>query len=143
MDNTFPLLSIIIFFPLAGALLLALAPRRNALLIKGLALTITLLEFALSLPLFFNFNEQTAAMQFGEHWEWFPEWGISYFIGIDGISMLLVLLTTLLSILCVLCSWEAIEKHIKEFYISFLLLETAMLGALCALDLVLFYIFWE
>ena len=143
MDKTFPLLSIIIFFPLAGALLLALVPRRNALFIKVSALLITLAEFALSLPLFFNFNEQTAAMQFGEHWEWFPEWGISYFIGIDGISMLLVMLTTLLSILCVLCSWEAIEKRIKEFYISYLLLETAMLGALCALDLVLFYIFWE
>jgi len=143
MDTDFPLLSIIIFLPLAGALLLTLAPRQNALFIKVSTLLLTLLNFALSLPLFFNFNERTAAMQFVEHREWFPEWGISYYIGIDGISMLLVMLTTFLTVLCILCSWEAIETKVKEYYISFLLLETAMLGALCALDLVLFYIFWE
>lgn len=143
MDTAFPLLSAIIFLPLAGALLLTLLPRKNALLIKLTALFITLLEFALSLPLFFTFNENTAAMQFVEYREWFPEWGITYYLGIDGISVLLVMLTTLLSILCVYCSWEAIEKRVKEYYVSFLLLETAMLGALCALDLVLFYIFWE
>ena len=82
-------------------------------------------------------------MQFVEQRAWFPEFGISYLLGIDGISMLLVLLTTFLTVLCVLCSWEAIEAKIKEYYVSFLVLETALIGALCALDLVLFYIFWE
>src|SRR3972149_1802438 len=143
MNTTFPLLSSLIFLPLIGALLLAMAPRTNARLVKVSALLITLVEFFLSLPLFFGFNEQTAAMQFTEHREWFPEWGISYYLGIDGISMLLVMLTTFLTIRCVLCSWKSIEARIKEYYISFLFLETAMVGALCALDLVLFYIFWE
>jgi NADH-quinone oxidoreductase subunit M len=143
MDLTFPLLSALIFFPLAGALLLMLLPRRNALLVKVSALLLTLVEFALSLPLFFQFNETTAAMQFVEQREWFPEWGISYLLGIDGISMLLVMLTTFITVLCILCSWESIKDKVKEYYVSFLLLETAMIGALCALDLVLFYIFWE
>ena len=82
-------------------------------------------------------------MQFVEQREWYPEWGISYLLGIDGISMLLVMLTTFITVLCILCSWESIKDKIKEYYVSFLFLETAMIGALCALDLVLFYIFWE
>ncbi len=143
MNMTFPLLSAIILLPMLGALFLALLPRKNALSIKVFALAWTLLEFAISLPLFFNFDENTIGMQFVEYRAWFPEWGINYILGIDGISMLLVLLTTFLTVLCVLCSWEAIESKIKEYYISFFLLETAMIGALCALDLVLFYIFWE
>ena len=143
MDQTFPLLSTLIFLPLAGALLVMLLPRRNALLIKVSTLLFTLIEFALSLPLFFQFNEKTAAMQFVEQREWYPEWGISYLLGIDGISMLLVMLTTFITVLCILCSWESIKDKIKEYYVSFLILETAMIGALCALDLVLFYIFWE
>jgi NADH-quinone oxidoreductase subunit M len=143
MDQTFPLLSTLIFLPLVGALLVMLLPRQNALLIKVSTLLLTLIEFALSLPLFFQFKENTAAMQFVEQREWYPEWGISYLLGIDGISMLLVMLTTFMTVLCILCSWEAIKDKIKEYYVSFLILETAMIGALCALDLVLFYIFWE
>src|SRR3989304_2128346 len=142
MDMTFPLLSAIIFLPIAGALFVMLVPRKNSLFIKVFALVLTILEFGFSLPLFFNFDETTTGMQFTEHLDWFPEFGISYIVGIDGISMLLVMLTTFLTLLCVLCSWKAIEEKIKEYYVSFLLLETAMIGALCALDLVLFYIFW-
>ncbi|MFA4915196.1 MAG: NADH-quinone oxidoreductase subunit M [Syntrophales bacterium] len=142
-DMTFPLLSALIFFPLAGAVVLILVPRRNALFIKVFTLICTLLEFALSLPLYFNFNDKTTGMQFVEQIAWFPEWGVSYFIGIDGISLLLVLLTTFLTIICILCSWEGITKRVKEYHISFLFLETAMIGTLCALDIVLFYIFWE
>jgi NADH-quinone oxidoreductase subunit M len=143
MKETFPILSTLIFLPLAGALLLMLMPRRKVLAVKVSALILTLAEFAVSLPLFFNFNEKTAAMQFVEQREWFPEFGIRYLLGIDGISMLLVMLTTFLTVLCVLCSWESIEEKVKEYYVSFLLLETALIGALSALDLVLFYIFWE
>src|SRR3989304_589612 len=143
MDMTFPLLSAIIFLPIAGALFVMLVPRKNSLFIKVFALVLTILEFGFSLPLFFNFDEKTTGMQFTENLDWFPEFGISYLLGIDGISMLLVMLTTFLTLLCVLCSWKAIEDKIKEYYVSFLLLETAMIGALCALDLVLFYIFWE
>ena len=143
MDMVFPLLSTVIFLPLAVALVLILLPRKNHLLIKVFTLIWTILEFGLSLPLFFNFNEKTAGMQFMENLDWFPEYGIGYTLGVDGISMLLVLLTTFLTVLCVLCSWNAITDKVKEYYASFLLLETAMLGALCSLDLVLFYIFWE
>jgi NADH-quinone oxidoreductase subunit M len=143
MSDTFPLLSTLIFFPLAGALLLMLLPRRNALFLKASVLVWTVVEFVLSLPLLFRFNEKTAAMQFVEQREWYPEWGISYLLGIDGISMLLVMLTTFITVLCILCSWESIKDKTKEYYVSFLLLETALIGALCALDLVLFYIFWE
>src|SRR3989339_2089009 len=143
MDMVFPLLSTVIFLPLAVALVLILLPRQKPLLIKVFTLAWTILEFGLSLPLFFLFNEKTAGMQFMENLEWFPEFGIGYTLGVDGISMLLVLLTTFLTVLCVLCSWESIKDKIKEYYVSFLLLETAMIGALCALDLVLFYIFWE
>ncbi len=143
MSMPFPLLSTIIFFPLAGAVLLTFLPRRYATGIKVSALIWSLLEFAISLPLYFTFNERTGGMQFAEQLPWFPEWGISYLVGVDGISMLLVMLTTFLTVLCILCSWEAIGDKLKEYYASFLLLETAMLGALCALDLVLFYIFWE
>ncbi len=143
MNETFPLLSALILLPLAGSVLLMLIPRRKALFIKVSALILTLGEFVLSLPLFLQFDEHTARMQFVEQREWFPEFGISYLLGIDGISMLLVLLTTLITVLCVLCSWKAIEAKIKEYYVSFLVLETALIGALCSLDLVLFYIFWE
>ncbi len=143
MNMTYPLLSVIIFFPLAGAVVLMLLPRNNPSLAKKWALVLTIVEFIVSLPLFFNFNENTADMQFVENVSWFPELGISYAIGVDGLSMLLVLLTTFLTILCVMASWESIKDKVKEYYISFLVLETAMIGTLCALDLVLFYIFWE
>jgi NADH-quinone oxidoreductase subunit M len=143
MNETFPYLSALIMLPLAGSVLLMLIPRRKALFIKVSALILTFGEFALSLPLFLRFDEKTAQMQFVEQREWFPEFGISYLLGIDGISMLLIMLTTVLTVLCVLCSWEAIEAKLKEYYVSFLVLETALIGALCALDMVLFYIFWE
>ena len=142
-DMTFPLLSTLIFLPIAGAVVLFLVPRRNALFIKVFTLICTLIEFAVSLLLYFDFDEKTTGMQFVEKREWFPEWGVTYFLGIDGISVLLVLLTTFLTILCILCSWKEIKEKVKEYYIAFLFLETAMIGTLCALDLVLFYVFWE
>ena len=138
-----PILSFLIYFPLLGAILLLFVNRKNSQFIKVFTLVISLVELAVSIPLFFKFDETAKTMQFVEKAQWFPEWGISYFIGIDGISLLLVLLTTFLTVICVLCSWKAIEDRIKEYYITFLILETAMIGTLCALDLVLFYIFWE
>jgi NADH-quinone oxidoreductase subunit M len=140
---SFPILSVLIFFPLLGGVLLLFVNRRHETFIKSFTLVFSLIEFALSLPLFFYFNDQTSGMQFVEEAAWFPEWGMSYFLGIDGISLLLVLLTTFLTVLCVLISWKAIEKRVKEYFITFLFLETAMIGTLCSLDLILFYIFWE
>jgi NADH-quinone oxidoreductase subunit M len=140
---SFPILSTLIYVPLLGAVVLLFVGRKHELFIKVFTLVFSIVEFVLSLPLFFLFDEQAKGMQFMEKAAWFPEWGINYLLGIDGISLLLVLLTTFLTILCVLVSWKAIQTRVKEYYITFLFLETAMIGTLCALDLVLFYIFWE
>ncbi len=136
-----PILSFLIFFPLGGAILLLFWKKEETL--RGTTLIITLIEFLASLPLFFKFDSTTGAMQFVEDWWWVEAYGISYKVGIDGISLLLVLLTTFLTVLCVLCSWTAITFRVKEYMISFLILETGMVGALVALDLILFYVFWE
>jgi NADH-quinone oxidoreductase subunit M len=147
MQNTmvsnfsWPLLSVLIFLPLAGALLLFLLRSERAA--KFGALAITLLNAALSLQLYTGFNAATAQYQFAEDLAWIPVLNIRYTLGVDGISLLLVLLTTLLMPLCVLCSWRAIGTRVKEFLACILLMEAAMLGVFVALDFVLFYIFWE
>jgi len=138
-----PILSLLIFFPILGAIVLLFLNKENAKAIRVVTLIFSLIEFVVSLPLFFAFDSTTAAMQFVEDWWWVQAYGISYKLGIDGISLLLVLLTTFLTILCILCSWTAITFRVKEFMISFLFLETGMIGALVALDLILFYVFWE
>ncbi len=138
-----PILSLLIFFPILGAIVLLFINKENGRALRWVTLIFSLVEFLFSLPLFFEFNSKTGAMQFVEDWWWIQSYGISYKLGIDGISLLLVLLTTFLTILCILCSWTAITFRVKEFMISFLFLETGMIGALVALDLVLFYVFWE
>src|SRR5512145_83507 len=95
-----PILTFLIFFPLLGALLLLFVDRKNAGFIKFFTLALSLIEFGISLPLFFVFDEKAKGMQFMEKVSWFPEWGISYFLGIDGISLLLLLLTTFLTVIC-------------------------------------------
>jgi NADH-quinone oxidoreductase subunit M len=138
-----PILSLLIFFPLAGAIVLLFINKENARALRVATLIFSLIEFFISLPLFFAFDSTTAAMQFVEDGWWVQSYGISYKLGIDGISLLLVLLTTFLTVLCILSSWKAITFRVKEFMISFLFLETGMVGALVALDLILFYVFWE
>ena len=138
-----PILSLVIFFPLAGAIVLLFINNENLKALRWVTLIFSLVEFVISLPLFFAFNTKTAEMQFVEEWWWVQSYGISYKLGIDGISLLLVLLTTFLTVLCILSSWKAITFRVKEYMISFLFLETGMLGALVALDLILFYVFWE
>ncbi len=112
-------------------------------LLRKTAFVISLFEFFVSLAFLFYFNSKTADMQFVEHVTWVKSIGLSYFVGIDGISLWLVLLTTFFVPLCILCSWTYIRKNIKAFLISMLLLETAMIGAFVALDLIIFYVFWE
>lgn len=141
-----PLLSLITFLPLVGALFILTVrgddavANRNA---RQVALWTSTITFLLSLGLWFGFENGTAAFQFVEKAEWMPSLGISYHMGVDGISVLFVLLTTLLTPLCVLASWESITKKVKEYMIAFLVLETMMVGMFCALDLMLFYIFFE
>ncbi|MBI5444849.1 MAG: NADH-quinone oxidoreductase subunit M [Deltaproteobacteria bacterium] len=137
----YPILSVLIFLPLAGAVV-ALFLKGDGLL-KAWATAVTTVEFLLSIPLWTGFRTGTPAFQFRELWEWIPALDIRYALGIDGISVLLVLLTTLILPLCVLCSWRYIEKRVKEFVFALLVMETAMIGVFCALDLVLFYVFWE
>ena len=140
-NANWPILSILIFLPLAGAVLLPLFGKGRGVRIWALA--VTLAEAALSLPLYFGFDVTTARYQFGESVPWIPSLNIHYTLGVDGISLLLVLMTTLIMPLCVLCSWRAIDGRIREFFACILLMETSMIGVFLALDFVLFYIFWE
>jgi len=137
----YPILSIIVFLPLAGALLLLFI--RNAAAVRWVSLFVTCAGLAAALPIIASFDKTTYLMQFTEAYEWIPSWGINYFIGIDGISILFIFLTLLLSILSVLVSWKAIETKVKEFHIALLVMETAILGVFVSLDFFLFYIFWE
>lgn len=138
-----PLLSLITFFPIYGVLVLLFITRYFHRAIKTIAFIVTLLNFLFSLSLFFLFDSNKTGMQFVEKIPWIKEYGISYLVGIDGISLFLVLLTTFLTALSVLASWRAITEKVKEYMIAMLMLETGMLGVFISLDLFLFYIFWE
>jgi NADH-quinone oxidoreductase subunit M len=133
----------LIILPMVGVALIMMLNRENQWVIKGTAMAVALLEFAISLPLWFGFNGDTAAMQFVEQYSWVPSYGISYHIGLDGISLLLILLTTFITPICILACWEDIQKNVKEFMICFLFLQTGMVGVFVSLDLFLFYVFWE
>src|SRR5262245_30793695 len=132
-----PLLTLIVFTPLVGALLLALLPREPHAGIRRAALVFALVPFALSLSMLRDFAVGEPGFQLVERATWIPAWGIEYRLGVDGISLFLVLLTTFLTPLVVLASWGDIHRRVKEFFVFLLLLETGMLGALLALDVFL------
>src|SRR5262245_59582209 len=136
------LLSLLIALPAAGALVVALLPRAAERLQKLFAIGVSVLVFALSVRLLLGF-EPVAQMQFEETWRWLPSYGIAYKVGVDGLSLWLIMLTTFLTPLALLGSWTSIEHRVKEFNVFMLLLETGMLGVFCALDLFVFYVFWE
>jgi NADH-quinone oxidoreductase subunit M len=136
------ILTILVVLPAVGALLLALLPREAERLQKLVALLASGAVFVLSLLLLQNF-ESHADMQFQVRLPWIPAYGISYHVGLDGISLWLVILTTFLTPIALLGSWSSIHERVKAFNIFMLLLETGMLGVFVALDLFLFYIFWE
>ena len=136
-----PILSLVTFLPLAGALFIAFLSREAVQNIRYTALWTSLITFVISLLIWINFDPATSGFQFVEERNWLGP--IKYKMGIDGISMLFVILTTFLMPLCILASWEAIEDRVKEYMIAFLVLETLMIGVFCALDLVLFYLFFE
>lgn len=137
------IISITTFLPLAGALLLLLVPRSSSAFLRNFAFIVSGLTFFVSLFLFFGYNETSPEMQFVINLPWIPAIGANYYVGIDGISMLMVLLTTFLTPLAILSSYTYIKEREKEYYISLLLLETGMIGVFVALDILLFYIFWE
>jgi NADH-quinone oxidoreductase subunit M len=138
-----PVLSIVTFLPLAGALLIALVPRQRLALIRGLALLTALATFAISLLLVVDFAPAQAGFQYRESVDWIPAFGIRYTLGLDGISLALVVLTTTLTWVSILASFAPITDRVKEYMISFLILEVGMVGVFVALDMFLFYIFWE
>ena len=144
--SSWPVLSLITFLPIVGTVLILMlrgepaAVARNA---RYLALWTSLITFLLSLVLWFGFDRSSAEFQFMEQADWIPAFGIHYKMGVDGISMLFVLLSTVLTPICILSAWEAIKTRVKEYMIAFLVLETLMVGTFCALDFVLFYMFFE
>jgi len=136
-------LSLILFTPLAGALILLLVNKRNENAIKWIANIVTLIGFAVSVPLWFWYQPSGADFQFVERAPWIPSIGAEYFLGVDGLSVLLILLTTMMGFIAVLSSWTAITERVKEYYIFLLVLQTGMLGAFMSLDFLLFFLFWE
>ncbi|HEY63763.1 MAG TPA: NADH-quinone oxidoreductase subunit M [Caldilineae bacterium] len=140
--NGVPWLSLITFFPLLGALILLLLPRRGRTPWYW-ALLVTTVTFLLSLPLFFGWEIGEAGYQFVERRPWAPELGLNYIVGVDGISLFLVLLTTFLGPIVILSSWNSIADRPVTYLFLMLVLETGMLGVFVALDLVLFFLFWE
>ena len=141
-----PILSLVIFLPTVGALFVFLVRGDERIVARNARMTAlwtSLITFVLSLGIWIDFDTSTAAFQFVERADWIPILGASYHLGVDGISMLFVILSTFLTPLCILASWEAIQTRVKEYMIAFLLLETFMVGMFCALDFVLFYIFFE
>ena len=137
-----PILSIITFLPLAGAILLIFFNKNNRELLRKFVLVITIINFLLSLFLFFNFNSGTAEPQFVEQADWIG-YGIAYHLGIDGISLFLVILTTFLMPIAILSSWTSVKDRVKEYLIFMLILETGIIGVFVSLNLFLFYVFWE
>ncbi|MSP88632.1 MAG: NADH-quinone oxidoreductase subunit M [Alphaproteobacteria bacterium] len=141
-----PILSVTTFLPLVGAVFILLTrgdPAMVACNARNVALWTSLITFVVSLLIWANFESASAEFQFVERADWLPAFNISYHMGVDGISLFFVLLATLLTPLCILASWEAIETRVKEYMIAFLVLETLMVGMFCALDLVVFYMFFE
>jgi NADH-quinone oxidoreductase subunit M len=143
--TTWPILSVVTFLPVVGALLIYIsrgddeAARRNA---RWIALWTTLITFGVSLLLVWRFDPAQPDFQFVEKASWLAS-GITYHMGVDGISLPFVILTTALMPFCILASWKSVTMRVREYMMAFLLLETLMVGTFCALDLVLFYLFFE
>jgi NADH-quinone oxidoreductase subunit M len=133
-------LTALLILPLVGAVAVMFVPARQ---VRAAALAFSLVEFILSLGLWWAYDASSAAMQFTQTLEWLPDWGIKYHVGIDGISLMLVLLTTGLTPLAILSSWEYIHERERPYYALLLTLLTGMLGVFVVLDLFVFYIFWE
>lgn len=142
MFTELPLLSLLIWLPILGGVWILLQGR-NETAVRPMALTVSILTFLLSLPLYFNFNSTTAAMQFQEKASWIPSLNMFYSLGVDGISMPLILLTTFITMLVILSAWTVIKTKPAQYMAAFLIMEGLMNGVFAALDAMLFYVFWE
>src|SRR5919199_4990466 len=141
----FPILTSIVALPIVGAVLLLFVrdDAENERLVRNVALVVSALVFAETLLLWSRFNAASGDFQFVERHAWIPAFGISYFVGVDGISLLLLVLTAFLTPIALLSSWESVHQRTKAFSIFVLLLESAMMGVFISLDLFLFYVFWD
>ena len=135
------ILSTLIFLPIVFAVVLAVWPQKST--IRHLALGLSVIQFLVSLYMLAWFDPNTPALQYVEKFSWIERFGINYFVGVDGISLMLVMLTTFLMPIMILGSWKSIEDRVKGFHIALFVLQTAMIGSFLALDAVLFYVFWE
>jgi NADH-quinone oxidoreductase subunit M len=140
MFADWPLLSIVIWLPIIGGVCTLMASDHMA---RRIALAFSIITFVLTLPLYTGFDTTTARMQFTEFMPWLPSFDINYHLGIDGIAMPLILLTSFVTVLVVIAGWGSINTRVPQYMAAFLILEGIMIGVFCALDAVLFYIFWE
>jgi len=138
----FPILSLSIFLPTLGALVIWLFVRGDKA-VRWATLAVSIATFIVTLPLAFMFDKGTAHMQFEELHPWISTFNVNYQLGVDGISMPFIILTSLLTIICIISAWECIQTRVKEYMLAFLILETTLIGVFCALDAILFYFFWE
>ncbi|MFK5893830.1 MAG: NADH-quinone oxidoreductase subunit M [Pseudomonadota bacterium] len=143
MFSDLPLLSLVIWLPIFGGLLVLFTGSKNAVEAKVLSLVITIATFLLSVLLYTNFDSSTANMQFTELHPWIDSFNINYSLGIDGLSMPLIILTTFITVLVVIAGWKVIQSQPAQYMASFLILEGLMIGVFASLDAMLFYVFWE
>ncbi|MDX8383240.1 MAG: NADH-quinone oxidoreductase subunit M [Ghiorsea sp.] len=138
----FPILSLSIFLPLAGAIFIWFFVKGDNM-VRWSSLVVSVLSFIVTLPLIFSFDRTTSHMQFEEIIPWIPAFNIEYRLGVDGISMPFIVLTALLTIICIVSAWDCIKTRVKEYMLAFLVLETTLIGVFAAMDAMLFYFFWE
>ncbi len=143
MIADWPILSLTVWLPIIGGLMVLASGDREATATKWTALIIAVLTFIVSLPLWFAFDSSTSAMQFVERAPWVPGFDIEYYMGVDGISMPLIILTTFITPLVVIAGWEVIKYRPSQYMAAFLIMEGVMVGVFSALDAMLFYVFWE
>ena len=143
MTADWPILSVTIWLPIIGGLLVLMSGDKAPGVSRWGALLIALLTFALSIPLYPGFDASTAQMQFVENRPWIPMFNVNYHLGVDGISMPLILLTTFITPLVVIAGWEVIQYKPSQYMAAFLIMEGVMVGVFAALDAMLFYVFWE
>jgi NADH-quinone oxidoreductase subunit M len=139
---SFPYLSIIVFLPLIGAIVIALLPGATPRQVKRTAALFTSVVFILSVALFFMFDRSLSGPQFVEQASWIPALNVQYYLGVDGLSLPMLILTAMLGLIAVLVSWK-IDLRAREYFAWLLILETGILGVFCSLDLILFFLFWE
>ncbi|MGH8371853.1 MAG: NADH-quinone oxidoreductase subunit M [Gammaproteobacteria bacterium] len=143
MTGHFPILSVLLWLPIAGGLIVLLAGRVAPTTVRWLALLFSLMTFAISIPLWTQFDTSTASMQFVENLPWISTFNVHYALGVDGIAMPLILLTTFMTVLVVIAGWEVIQYKLAQYMAAFLIMEGLMNGVFSAMDGLLFYVLWE